>query len=209
MADLYDEYMKRSHRDLDEATGRGPSAEIERLSTALAASEAARAEAVAKVREKSGRLAELFWHDCGAEKKRGEAHCGFDGTKVCTVCQLADAERYKELAIKERDQLRSDLAFEREALVVACQERDAARADAEDEREARHAAETLLEYERNALTKERDESDKALVKADAALAEENRVMGPLVMYSMEIWREIDHAVANASARQALAAKGEP
>jgi hypothetical protein len=121
---------------------------------------------------------------------------------------LSASVKHRTRLREERDRLRSDPAFEREALVVACQERDAARADAEDEREARHAAETLLEYERNALTAERDESDKALLSVwDLG---EGRGMGG-AMLAAGVPADPGSNVAaiiKARARQALAAKGD-
>ncbi len=66
-------------------------------------------ERVAKLRRIIGQLSHKHWHDCqneGYTGPRGEVHCNFEGTTVCTVCQLADerekVKRFQEMLEAER-----------------------------------------------------------------------------------------------------------
>lgn len=48
-------------------------------------------------RQKLANLADLYWHDCRVKGKRGASYCRFEGTKVCTVCLLADVKKERDI----------------------------------------------------------------------------------------------------------------
>jgi hypothetical protein len=51
-----------------------------------------------RVQELAAKAATDYWLDCHTTGERGTNSCGFEGTHVCAVCQLAEEQRHvKEL----------------------------------------------------------------------------------------------------------------